>query len=81
MKKLCAWLSEKEGRQGWISYSGHGAQVPDDEIQKVGYSEEKDGMDEAMVNIDYQAASSPCLATPTLHPPLKRTATQETDSL
>ncbi|EOD17244.1 hypothetical protein EMIHUDRAFT_445235 [Emiliania huxleyi CCMP1516] len=33
MKKLCAWLSEKEGRQGWISYSGHGAQVPDDEIQ------------------------------------------------
>lgn len=55
MKKLCAWLSEKEGRQGWISYSGHGAQVPDDEIQKVGYSEEKDGMDEAMVNIDYQS--------------------------
>mmetsp|Transcript_12537 Transcript_12537/g.42171 ORF Transcript_12537/g.42171 Transcript_12537/m.42171 type:complete len:277 (+) Transcript_12537:60-890(+) len=55
MKKLCAWLSEKEGRQGWISYSGHGANVPDDEIQKCGYSEEKDGLDEAMVNIDYQS--------------------------
>ena len=50
IKALCEWLDAKPNRQGWISYSGHGAQTADTS------GEEADGLDECMIPTDYQEA-------------------------
>ena len=50
IKDLCEWLDAKPNRQGWISYSGHGAQTADTS------GEEADGLDECMIPTDYQEA-------------------------
>ena len=47
MADLCAWLDAAPGRQGWISYSGHGTQQVDTSGDEI------DGKDEAMVPTNF----------------------------
>lgn len=50
LEALCRWLHAAPGRQGWVSYSGHGTQTAD----RGG--DEADGLDEAMVPCDFKMA-------------------------